>query len=136
MQKVQQPRKGYGAKSGYEAYMEEEGIPVFEAVAGVDDVTDLPRKPWARMGGSGTFIQMVSTIQAERGIYIAEIPGGGALNPEKHLYEEAILILQGRGVTEVWQEGSPKRRRANYSPRPREGERDAQAWRGRRPRPS
>ena len=93
----------------YEEFMQGEGIPIVDAVAGVDDVTQLPRKPWARTGGTGTFIQLVSTVQAEGGIYVAEIPGGGALNPERHLYEEEIVILQGRGLTEVWQrEGESK----------------------------
>ena len=93
----------------YEEYMQGEGIPIVDAVAGVDDVTLLPRKPWARMGGAGTFIQMLGTFQAEAGIYVAEIPGGGALNPERHLYEEEIFILRGRGLTEVWQrEGESK----------------------------
>ena len=93
----------------YEEFMQGEGIPIVDAVAGVDDVTLLPRKPWARTGGTGTFIQLRGTVQAEAGIYVAEIPGGGALNPERHLYEEEIVILQGRGLTEVWQrEGGSK----------------------------
>ena len=95
-------------RTAYEVFMEEEGVPIFQAVAGVADVTELPRRPWARMGGLGTFIMMRGTMEGERGVYVAEIPGGGALNPEKHLYEEAILVLQGRGLTEVWQEGGPK----------------------------
>lgn len=93
----------------YQTWMEQEGIPIVDTVAGTDDLAALPRKPWARTGGSGTFVQMLSTKQAERGLYVAEIPGGKALNPEKHLYQEAIVILKGRGVTEVWQEGEPKR---------------------------
>ena len=87
----------------YEEYMRGEGIPVAEAVAGVGDVTQLPRKPWARTGGTGTFIQLLGPVQSEAGIYVAEIPGGGALNPERHLFEKEIIILQGRGLTEVWQ---------------------------------
>jgi quercetin dioxygenase-like cupin family protein len=87
----------------YDEFMKREGIPIHEAVVGVEDVTQLPRKPWARMGGLGTFIQLRGTFQSQRGIYIAEIPGGGALEPERHLYEEEIFILQGRGLTQVWQ---------------------------------
>ena len=95
-------------KTAYEKYMEEEGIPIYDTLGGVYDVAELPRRPWARMGGLGTFVTMVSTTQAERGVYVAEIPGGGALNPERHLYEEGIWILYGRGITEVWQEGGEK----------------------------
>ncbi len=92
----------------YDGWMKEEGIPVYESLGGVDDVAELPRQPWARMGGSGTFVRMLGTTQAERGTYVAEIPGGGALNPERHMYDEAIYILEGRGLTEIWQEGGAK----------------------------
>ncbi len=92
----------------YEKWIQQEGIPIYETMGGVDDVTKLPRRPWARTGGHGTFIQMWGTKESDHGVYVAEIPGGGALNPERHLYEEAILILQGRGLTEVWQEGGAK----------------------------
>ena len=95
-------------KTAYKKFLEEEGIPVYDTLAAVFDVTELPRKPWARTGGLGTYITMVSTTDAMRGIYVAEIPGGGALNPERHLFEEGIWILQGRGLTEVWQEGGAK----------------------------
>ena len=92
----------------YQEFMENEGIPVHEALGGVDDSAELPRKPWARMGGSGCYITLLGFTQAERGVYVAEIPGGGALNPEKHMYEEAIFVIRGRGLTEVWQEGGAK----------------------------
>ena len=95
-------------ESVYEKWMKDEGIPIHEAAVGVDDITALPRRPWARMGGLGTFLQLLGTVELQRGLYIAEIPGGGALNPEKHLYDEAIFILQGRGIAEVWQEGGSK----------------------------
>ena len=95
-------------RTAYEEWIEREGIPIHETLGGVADVTELPRQPWARTGGLGTFIQMRGTFEAERGIYVAEIPGGGALNPERHLYEEAIFVLRGRGLTEVWQEGEAK----------------------------
>ena len=36
------------------------------------------------------------------------MPGGGALNVERHLYEEQYLVVEGRGTTEVWQEGGKK----------------------------
>jgi len=87
----------------YQAFMEREGLPIHHAVVGVDDVTALPRAPWARTGGLGTFIELTGTFQSERGIYVGEIPGGQELKPEKHLYEKQIYILQGRGVTQVWQ---------------------------------
>jgi hypothetical protein len=88
-------------KFPYQDYMDWEGIPVYEEVVGIPDVTALPRKPWARTGGNGTFIQLVGTFESERGLYVADIPGGKALEPEKHLYEEEIFVLEGQGVSEV-----------------------------------
>jgi quercetin dioxygenase-like cupin family protein len=74
----------------------------------VEDVTALPREPWARLGGRGTFIQLQGTFESLRGIYVAEIPGGESLEPERHLYEEQVFVLQGRGACQVWQKESQK----------------------------
>lgn len=103
---VMQDRKGN--EFPYELFMQREEIPVHKAVIGVPDVTALPRAPWARTGGNATFVELESTYQAERGMYIMDIPGGGELKPEKHLYEEEIFILEGQGVAQVWQDDSDK----------------------------
>jgi len=101
---------GYGAwkrpNTPYDDYMEAQGIPIYRDI-GVRRVQDLPRKPWKRMGGNGTFIQLLGT-EGLWGMYVAQIPGAGALNVEKHMYEKVVLILEGRGSTEVWQEGGKK----------------------------
>jgi len=60
-------------------------------------------RPWARMGGNGAFIYLDGQKQAGfTGMYVAEIPPHGALEPEKHLYEEMIYVLRGTGATEFW----------------------------------
>src|SRR4029079_3892045 len=55
---------GYGAwkrpNTAYDDFMEAQGIPIYRAI-GVRKVQDLPLKPWARMGGQGTFIQLFGT---------------------------------------------------------------------------
>jgi quercetin dioxygenase-like cupin family protein len=96
-------KRSMGNTFPYQNYMEDEGIPLFKAVAGTDDVTKLPRKPWARTGGNGTFIELVGTFESERGVFVQEIPGGKSLNPIHHAYQEELFILEGRGLTEVWQ---------------------------------
>ena len=108
-----QPRQGgewyvgFGSEV-YEEWMKGEGIPVYQAMVGIEDISQLPRRPWARTGGLGTFIELEGTKQARKGIYLTEIPPGGALEPERHLYDDLLLILQGRGLAEVWQEGQPR----------------------------
>jgi quercetin dioxygenase-like cupin family protein len=104
-------KAGYGKflrpNSAYDTFMEEQGIPIYRDI-GVRKVQDLPRRPWKRMGGSGTFIQLLGT-EGLWGCYVVEVPGAGALNPERHLYEELYLVVEGRGTTEVWTDGNGKK---------------------------
>jgi oxalate decarboxylase/phosphoglucose isomerase-like protein (cupin superfamily) len=94
--------------TSYEIWIKREGIPIVEA-HGVKDVSELPRKPWARTGGKGAFIQLRG-MEGFTGMYVGEIPPAGALNPEKHLYEELIYVLQGAGSTEVWSGDDEKKK--------------------------
>jgi len=87
-------------KTTYEVFMAEQEIPIVEGW-GVYDVTEVDRKPWKRMGGLGTFIQLHGQEHITA-LYVIEIPPHSALNVEKHLYEETFRILEGSGSTEVW----------------------------------
>jgi quercetin dioxygenase-like cupin family protein len=91
----------------YDAWMEAEGIPVYRGI-GISKVQNLPLFNWKRRGGRGHFIQLYGT-ETKWGCYVVEVPPGGALNPEKHMYEEIFLVVEGRGSTEVWQEGDKKK---------------------------
>ncbi|MEA2993377.1 MAG: hypothetical protein QOD40_2297 [Alphaproteobacteria bacterium] len=91
----------------YDRFMEAEGIPVYRGI-GVKNVRDLPLKPWQRLGGNGSYVQLYGT-EGLWGMYVVEVPGAGALNVERHMYEKVVLVLDGRGTTEVWQEGQSKR---------------------------
>ena len=94
----------------YYRWMRGEGIPIHFDVGGTADVTAVPRTPWARTGkGLGVFLELTGTYQAERGMFVCEIPPGEALDVQHHLYEQFTLILQGRGATEIWQKNGPKR---------------------------
>jgi quercetin dioxygenase-like cupin family protein len=84
----------------YDVFMAEQEIPIVRAV-GVRRVQDLPLKPWKRTGGRGSFIQLWGT-EGLWGSYVIEVPGAGALNVERHMYEEQFLVVEGRGSTEVW----------------------------------
>jgi quercetin dioxygenase-like cupin family protein len=90
----------------YDSFMEAEGIPVHRGI-GVRRVQDLPLEPWKRLGGRGSYIQLYGT-EGLWGSYVVEVPPGGALNVERHLYEKNVLVVEGRGSTEVWQDGQAK----------------------------
>ena len=66
-----------------------------------DEALEAPRR-------QGSYIQLHGT-EGKWGCYVVEVPGAGALNPEKHIYEEIYLVVEGRGTTEVWLEGDNKR---------------------------
>ena len=104
-------RAGFGTfvrpKTSYDLFMESEGIPIFRDI-GVNKVQNLPLLPWSRMGGKGTYIQLHGT-EGKWGCYVVEVPGAGALNSEKHLYEEIYYVVEGRGTTEVWLDRDSKR---------------------------
>jgi quercetin dioxygenase-like cupin family protein len=90
----------------YDSFMEAEGIPVYRGI-GVRRVQELPLEPWKRLGGRGSYIQLYGT-EGLWGCYVVEVPPGGALNIERHLYEKNVLVVEGRGSTEVWQDGQEK----------------------------
>jgi oxalate decarboxylase/phosphoglucose isomerase-like protein (cupin superfamily) len=94
-------------RTGYCQWMKSEGVPIVEGFS-VEDVRELKLSPWRRLGGNGAFVHLYG-MEGQTGMYVAEIPPGGALNPEQHLYEEMICILAGHGATEIWQEGGQKR---------------------------
>jgi mannose-6-phosphate isomerase-like protein (cupin superfamily) len=89
--------------TAWETFQKEEGIPVFVGV-GVRDSRDLPRADWPRLGGKGTYIQVVGTNN-KTGMYVVEVPARGALKPQRNMWEERYIVLEGRGSTEVWRNG-------------------------------
>jgi quercetin dioxygenase-like cupin family protein len=117
-----EPRAGENAGYGtfkrpqmpYDRFMEAEGIPIYRGI-GVRRVQDLPLMPWKRLGGQGSYIQLFGT-EGLWGCYVVEVPSGGALNIERHLYEKNVLVVEGRGTTEVWREGATKRQTFEWQP--------------------
>ncbi len=106
--------RAHWEKTAYEKYMEQQQIPIIRGM-GVEDVTQVTRRPWPYLGCPAAFIQL-DGMEGWDGMYVLEIPPGGVLNQERHLYEEVIYVLRGRGLTEVglkekkqvfeWKEGS------------------------------
>ena len=90
----------------YEKWLEQEGLPVIKDYS-VADLMAVPLKPWARKGALGAYINLIGA-EGVIDAYLCEIPPGGSVLPQRHLYEELIYILSGSGATTVWVEGSTK----------------------------
>jgi oxalate decarboxylase/phosphoglucose isomerase-like protein (cupin superfamily) len=75
-----------------------EGVPISESFG--FNLLELDTKPWARFGCQGA----IAHVQG-RGdfmtVFVLEIPPGGSSAPIKHLYEEAVYVLEGHGSTTV-----------------------------------
>src|SRR5215475_205789 len=64
-------------------------------------------KPWARRGGNAVFINHEAS-RTSNDCYVLEIPPGKSLAPARHLFEEMIFILDGRGSTTVWNDAGQR----------------------------
>lgn len=95
------------AMTPYEEWAQREGIPILRGYS-VPDLRAVKLEPWVRKGGLGAFVNLEGG-QGWLHAYLCEIPPGGKLKPQRHLFEEEIFVLTGEGETAVWNEGGPKR---------------------------
>ena len=91
------------SKSYYERWMEQEGIPIIEGFE-VRDPRALALSPWKRLGCEGAYLHFRG-LEGLTGVYIAKLAPGRSSEPEKHLYEKIIYIVEGEGVAEIQQQG-------------------------------
>jgi uncharacterized RmlC-like cupin family protein len=101
-----QERQGIQGFSAYEAWQDREGVPIYEANY-VQNMYTLELGDWVRKGGRGAYINLAG--QYEDDAMVVEIPPGGQLKPEHHMYEAMIFVLTGRGATTVWGPDIPRR---------------------------
>ena len=93
----------------YEQWQQSERVPVVTGFY-VDNLNTLELGSWQRKGGSGAIVNLEGT-GGVNDMHVVEIAPGGASEPERHVYEEMIYILSGRGSTQVWYD---ERRKASF----------------------
>jgi quercetin dioxygenase-like cupin family protein len=91
-------------KSPFLEWCDTEGLAVVTGY-GVEDLRTLPLAHWSRLAGPAAYCHLEGS-QGFVGAMVAEIPPGKSLRPIRHLYEEQVLILEGRGATQFWSDGS------------------------------
>src|SRR5258705_1720275 len=84
----------------YQRWVRAEGL---EIVSGhyVANLHALELNPWPHCGGAGIYINHDAS-RTSNDCYVCEIPPGKALAPQRQLFEEMVLVLDGRGSTSVW----------------------------------
>lgn len=89
--------------SSYQELVRQEGVPLYEGSA-LADMQHVPLGDWERRGGKAAYTRLGD--QESYNLQIVEIPPGGELKPERHMYD---AVMHGRGASTIWQEGEPKR---------------------------
>jgi oxalate decarboxylase/phosphoglucose isomerase-like protein (cupin superfamily) len=92
--------------SPYTRWVRDEGLEIISAHY-VPNLRTVDLLPWERRGGAGIFINHEAS-RTSNDCYVCEIPAGGSLAPQRQLYEEMILVLEGQGSTTVWNDGGAK----------------------------
>jgi len=90
----------------YTRWVADEGLDIISAFY-VPDLNTVELKPWERRGGAGVFINHEAS-RTSNDCYVCEIPAGGKLAPQRQLFEEMILVLDGQGSTTVWNDAGDK----------------------------
>lgn len=77
-----------------------EGIPVLEDFA--FNLLQVETQPWARLGGGarGAFTHVLGRGDFVNA-YVCELPAGSHTEPQRHLFEEVVYVLAGRGSTVI-----------------------------------
>jgi quercetin dioxygenase-like cupin family protein len=82
----------------YLEWVEKEGIPVIEDF-GIDLFAVQPT-PWARFGVDGAAVHLKGRGDF-MSMFVLEMKPGTATSPQRHMYEEVIYVLAGRGSTTI-----------------------------------
>jgi quercetin dioxygenase-like cupin family protein len=93
-------------KSAYQDFVRAEEAPLFEGSA-LEDLASLPLADWKRRGGKVGYTRLGE--QEEYNLQIVEIPPGGQLRPEHHMYDALMFVMKGSGVSSIWQNDEKKR---------------------------
>lgn len=92
--------------SSYTRWVRREGLDIVSAHY-VPNLRTLELKPWARRAGYGVYINHEAS-RTSNDCYVCEIGAGKQLAPQRQLFEEMILILDGRGSTSVWNDAGQR----------------------------
>ena len=83
----------------YLQWVEREGLPITEDFA--IDMFAVETVPWPRVEANGAVVHT-----SGRGdfinMFVIDIPPGGAIAPQQHLYEDVFYVLAGHGSTKIW----------------------------------
>ncbi|HXJ02262.1 MAG TPA: hypothetical protein VNH44_13650 [Micropepsaceae bacterium] len=90
----------------YVRWVTEEGLDIIPAHY-VPNLRHVDLKPWPRRGGRGVYINHEAS-RTSNDCYVCEIAPGKSLSPQRQLFEEMVLVLEGRGSTSIWNDAGQR----------------------------
>jgi mannose-6-phosphate isomerase-like protein (cupin superfamily) len=82
----------------YLEWAKAEGVPIVEEFA--VDLHTVETAPWPRAGVPAAFVHLKGRGDF-MSLFVIDLPPGGKTTPQRHLYEEIIYVVSGRGSTTV-----------------------------------
>ena len=95
-----------GQTSPWMKWAESQGIPIYKGVS-LYDMYTCPLEEWGETGAKGAIFNFETGEMSDA--FVLEIPPGGQIKPIHHTFHKVIYVIEGRGATSVWNEGSKKK---------------------------
>ena len=89
----------------YQDWRQREEVPLVGGIY-IRDMKQVEVGDWPRKGVKGALMYLDGDDENDE--HIVEIPPGKSTTPERHLYDEAIYVLGGRGTCSVWYDEKQK----------------------------
>jgi len=94
-------------KTTYQKWIESQEVPIHNEFS-IQNLNKIEVGDWKRLGAKGAFV-MLEAVGDTNSAYVLEIEPGKTVKPERHLFEETVYVLSGRGATTVWNDEGAKR---------------------------
>ena len=90
----------------YRKWVEAQNIPIIKEYY-IQDLKTVPVADWAFKGAKGAILNLIGT-EDTNDAYILEIPPGSSIKPQRTLFEEFYLVVDGNGSSTVWNNENKK----------------------------
>ncbi len=97
-------RQMWSKKFTYDYWMESTGVPIITGFF-IDDLRTAKLGWWEERGVNTAFIQLLGQ-EGVSSTRLSEVPAGETTKPLKFALDEVVYVIDGRGLTTVWYDGS------------------------------
>jgi oxalate decarboxylase/phosphoglucose isomerase-like protein (cupin superfamily) len=97
----------YQRSNPYDTWIASTGVPVHRGYF-IEDLRKIELGRWDERDCDAAFLQLAGQ-EGVTGAYVTEIAPGKTLPPLRMVFDEAVYVLKGRGITTVWNDGGAKR---------------------------